>query len=117
LTIFLYAHCLSNVNSKDDRSEDFLQSNDRLFPIPLFGLQFPGGWSYPCRMLFDSKSANVARATAQGIARARFWRAQGFPNLVRARQARWKGHRKADSVSDVLPDSPFKLPSKPRRGY
>jgi hypothetical protein len=26
--------------------------------------------------------------------RARFWRAQGFPNLVLARKARWKGHVK-----------------------
>ena len=38
-------------------------------------------------MLFDSKTASIARATAQGYSRAAFWRAQGWPNLRLA----WEG--------------------------
>lgn len=68
-------------------------------------------------MLFNSESGRIAHCKAQGIARARFWRALGFPNLVRAREARWRGHRKAQGSVDVDVDSPFKLPARPKRGY
>jgi len=33
-----------------------------------------------------------SRCRQGGLARARFWRRLGFPNLVLARAARWKGH-------------------------
>jgi hypothetical protein len=39
----------------------------------------------------------------------------GFPNLVRARKARWKGHvRKGRRLSELEIDSPFKLDKRPR---
>jgi hypothetical protein len=64
-------------------------------------------------MPFNSESANRARAKAQGLARAAFWREQGFPNLVLARKARWKGHVRKDQ-REIEIDSPFKLDKRPR---
>lgn len=96
---------------------DFLQRNDRLFRNPALLLPDALLSSYPYAMLFTSESARLAHCKAQGLARARFWRAQGFPNLVRAREARWAGHRKAQGAQDAAIDSPFKLPARPKRGY
>ena len=42
---------------------------------------------YPI-MAFTSDNAYSMRARGGGLARARFWRALGFPNLVRAREAK-----------------------------
>jgi vacuolar-type H+-ATPase subunit E/Vma4 len=36
-------------------------------------------------MRWDSQSAFRAKQKAQSLARNRFWRSKGFPNLVRAR--------------------------------
>jgi hypothetical protein len=47
--------------------------------------------------------------------RAAYWRALGFPNLVLARKARWKGHvRKGQRPRQLEIDSPFKLDKRPR---
>lgn len=39
-------------------------------------------------MFAEGWTADRMRAAAQGYSRARFWRALGFPNLVRAREAK-----------------------------
>jgi len=49
--------------------------------------------------------------------RAAFWRALGFPNLVLARKARWKGHvKKSEQKRQELERvrTPFALPGRPR---
>ena len=37
---------------------------------------------------FTSETGRRARQRKAGLAAARYWRAQGFPNLIRAREAR-----------------------------
>jgi hypothetical protein len=52
--------------------------------------------------------------------RAAYWRRLGFPNLVLARKARWKGHVKKSELRhqrEGLLDAaatPFALPKRPR---
>lgn len=70
--------------------------------------------SYLVRMPFNSETGRIARCKLIGMHRAAFWRRLGFPNLVLARKARWKGHVRKDQVGDVEFDSPFKLPKRPR---
>ena len=47
-------------------------------------------------MPFNSETGYLARCRLHGLLggpkRAAFWRELGFPNLVGARKARWKGH-------------------------
>ena len=87
-------------------------------------------------------NAFIAYQRNAGLHRARFWRSQGFPNLVLARAAlankvrlrrleEWKQQelrRTPFALLDNPPeelrpkkaarlDSPFKLPMRPRRGY
>ena len=51
-------------------------------------------------MPFTSDNAYSMRARGGGLARARFWRAQGFPNLVLAREAkkRYAEQRKLEAA-------------------
>jgi len=46
------------------------------------------------------------RARGGGLARARFWRSLGFPNLVRAREAkkRYAGQRKQEAARSKAQD-------------
>jgi hypothetical protein len=52
--------------------------------------------------------------------RAAFWRRLGFPNLVLARKARWKGHvKKSELKRQELEKArtPFALEGKRPRGF
>jgi hypothetical protein len=50
--------------------------------------------------------------------RAAYWRTLGFPNLVLARQARWRGYvKKSDRPREVELDTPYKLEGKRPRGF
>jgi hypothetical protein len=51
-------------------------------------------------MPFTSDNAYSMRARGGGLARARFWRSLGFPNLVRAREAkkRYAERRKQEAA-------------------
>lgn len=40
----------------------------------------------------NSSTGRIARCIRIGRNRAAFWRALGFPNLVLAREARWRNH-------------------------
>jgi hypothetical protein len=68
-------------------------------------------------MLFNSETGRSACLSRNGKARAAFWRAQGFPNLVRAREARWRGHvKKSEQKRQELEKArtPYALEKRPR---
>jgi len=68
-------------------------------------------------------AAYIARCTLAGHRRADFWRTLGFPNLVLAREARWKGHKleqwkqaeRERTPFAILDDVPAELRPRPRR--
>ena len=61
------------------------------------------------------ETARVARNKGLGRKRARIWRALGFANLVLARAARWKGHKRKAKLEQLEQlDSPFTLDKRPR---
>jgi len=54
--------------------------------------------------MFDTpQKARIARCIRIGRNRAAFWRKLGFPNLVLARQARWRGHKKKSEPAEQRP--------------
>lgn len=79
--------------------------NIRLRDCPDFG-------SYPMQMFGIEVDPRFARCRVNGRKRAAFWRLQGFPNLVLARAARWKGHVKKTDAAKL--ETPFKLDGRPR---
>jgi hypothetical protein len=56
------------------------------------------------------------RATAQGYARARYWRALGWPNLVRARAAKARYRLARKQLEEARRFSPFADPNDTSRG-
>jgi hypothetical protein len=61
----------------------------------------------------DRKRTRWMSAKKGGYRRAAFWRALGFPNLVRARRARWDKYRAGKAAelteSRVLAQSPVDI--------
>jgi hypothetical protein len=69
-------------------------------------------------MPFNFENALPARQRMCGLHRAAFWRQLGFPNLVLARKARWKGHlKKSQRPRELEIDSPFAIDGKRPRGF
>jgi hypothetical protein len=65
--------------------------------------------------VFDAKPLTIGSRGARRSPAA-FWRQLGFPNLVLARKARWKGHVKKSDLPEEL-DTPYKLKGKRPRGF
>lgn len=76
--------------------------------------------SYPILMPFTHENGYACRCRGAGLARAAYWRALGFPNLVLARKARWKDHVKKSELKRQREGlleptaTPFALPGRPR---
>jgi hypothetical protein len=75
-----------------------LQSIFRAHPallLTLSRLPLTSSACYPPHMPFNSETARAAYCRFAGLRRAAFWRALGFPNLVRAREARARKRARA----------------------
>jgi len=67
-------------------------------------------------MPFTSETGFSAYQRNATLLRNAYWRALGYPNLVLARAARWKGHvKKADRARELA--DPWLVDGKRPRGF